>query len=255
MLLLTHPLSLLSLFSLLLVLVLVLAHAKFNLERPDHDALSIIQKDLGFNSQPNIQSPCHSPGVFCEWRISNDSYSLRVTRIFLNSHQLTGFLSPVIGRLSDLKELALQNNHLVDQIPHQIVDCRKLEILNLHNNQFSGHVPMALSSLVRLRILDLSYNKFSGNLDFLKYFPNLETLSLENNMFSGKVPASLRSFRNLRLFNVSGNSFIEGSALEMKQVEYSLAESIEETPIRNRYVLAENSASLIQVAPSPSPMN
>ncbi|KAH7856646.1 hypothetical protein Vadar_003876 [Vaccinium darrowii] len=232
--------------------ILLLAHAKLNLDRSDHDALSIIQGDLGFNGLPNIQSPCHSPGVFCEWRISNDSYSLRVTRIVLKSYQLTGFLSPVIGQLSEVKELSLPNNHLVDQIPHQIVDCRKLEILNLQNNQFSGEVPMEVSSLVRLRILDLSHNKFYGNLDFLKYFPNLEKLSLENNMFSGRVPASLRSFRNLRFFNVSGNSFLHGPVPMMKKVEYSSAELVEINPIPKRYLLAEKNSNT-SLAPTPSP--
>ncbi|KAI8529114.1 hypothetical protein RHMOL_Rhmol12G0201000 [Rhododendron molle] len=240
----TH-LSLLSLFSLLLLLFH--AHAKLNLDRSDHDALSVVRKDLGFDGQHgDAPSPCHSAGVFCEWRISNDSYSLRVTRIVLDSHRLTGFLSPGVGRLTELKELSLPNNHLVDQVPHQIVDCKKLEILNLQNNQFSGEVPTEVSSLVRLRILDLSFNKFSGNLNFLKYFPNLEKLSLENNMFSGKVPASLRSFRNLRFFNVSGNSFLGGPILEIKKVEYSSTELMEQP---KRYIFSENSA----LPPSPSP--
>ncbi|KAL7191816.1 hypothetical protein ACSBR2_023818 [Camellia fascicularis] len=234
-------LSLLSLFTLLL-----LARAKPNLHRSDHDALSIVHRELGIikSQRWDTDSPCTSAaGVFCERRIANHSYVLRITRIVLKSHQLVGILSPAIGELSELKEISLPNNHLVDQIPSQIVECRKLEILNLRNNRFSGKVPLEVSSLVRLRVLDLSSNKFSGNLNFLKYFPNLEKLYLENNLFSGKVPVSLRSFRNLRFFNISGNSFLEGPVPVMKRVEYSGAELTERTAIPKRYVLAENSTT------------
>lgn len=135
----------------------------------------------------------------------------------------------------------MSGNNIVDQIPAEIVDCRKLEILNLGNNKFSGEVPSNLSSLVRLRVLDLSSNKLSGNLNFLKYFPNLEKLSIANNLFAGKIPASIRSFRNLRLFNFSGNQFLEGSAVtHLKRVENSASN------IPKRYILAENSTSPVR---------
>lgn len=234
----TH-LSLLSLFTLIL-----LVQAKLNLDGSDLDSLLIVQRDLGMVNPQYSHTPCNSAGVFCERRISdNSSYVLRVTRIVLNSQQLAGFLSPAIGRLSELKELSLSDNHLVDQVPPQIVDCRKLEILDLRNNQFSGQVPLEVSSLIRLRVLDLSSNKFSGNLYFLKYFPNLEKLYLDNNMFSGKIPMSLRSFRNLRLFNISGNDFLEGPVPLMKRVEYSSAELTKKNTVPKRYILAEKNST------------
>lgn len=186
------------------------------------------------------------------------------------SQKLRGFLSPAIGKLSELKEISLPNNYLIDQIPPQIIDCRKLEVLNLQNNRFSGKVPSQLSSLVRLRVLDLSFNEFSGNLNFLKSFPNLEKLSLANNMFIGKVPASVRSFRNLRFLNISGNSFLEGPVPVMNQLEYSSAESKERNKIPKRYIFAESNStgrnqtsamapsanidSSLDQAPAPSPL-
>lgn len=177
-------------------------------------------------------------GVSCERRLSNNnSYELRVTRLVFKSQRLTGFLSPAIGRLSELKELSVPNNQLVDQVPSQIVDCRKLEILNLQGNQFSGEIPSELSSLIRLRVLDLASNRFSGDLGFLKYFPNLENLSLADNLFTGKIPPSIRSFRNLRFFNFSGNQFLEGSAPLMDRLSYSASD------VPKRYILAENSNS------------
>nr|XP_023902042.1 leucine-rich repeat receptor-like serine/threonine/tyrosine-protein kinase SOBIR1 isoform X1 [Quercus suber]XP_023902043.1 leucine-rich repeat receptor-like serine/threonine/tyrosine-protein kinase SOBIR1 isoform X2 [Quercus suber] len=254
----TH-LSLFTFFSFFLII-----QARLILNRSDLKALSIIQKDLGLNCQHyHSTKPCNSPGVICERRLSdNHTYELRVTRLVFKSQKLAGFLSPSIGRLSELKELSLSENQLVDQVPSQIVDCRKLEILSLQNNKFSGDIPSELSSLIRLRVLDLASNNFSGDLSFLKYFPNLENLSLADNLFTGKIPASIRSFRNLRFFNISGNEFIEGSMPMINRGEYS------ESDVPKRYILAESptkssnhstnaSASShkapISAAPAPSP--
>ncbi|XP_059641010.1 leucine-rich repeat receptor-like serine/threonine/tyrosine-protein kinase SOBIR1 [Cornus florida] len=240
-------------FSLLFLFTLtLLAHANLNLHSSDREALLIIQKDLRVNGQRSsmdTQSPCNSAGVFCERRISNNSYVLRIHRLVFKSKRLDGFLSPAIGRLSELKELSVSDNRIVDQIPPQIANCRKLEVLNLQKNQFSGDIPAEISSLIRLRVLDLSSNKFSGNLNFLKYFPNLEKLSLADNNFAGKVPISVRSFRNLRLFNISGNDFLDGSPV-MTRVEYS-----SQITIPKRYIFAETNLTkqnqTSAVAPSP----
>ncbi|KAF3436786.1 hypothetical protein FNV43_RR19539 [Rhamnella rubrinervis] len=158
---------------------------------------------LGFQKSTPPLHTCNFPGVFC---------------------------SPSL-------ESSLPNNNLMDQIPPQMVDCRKLEILNLGNNKFSGEVPSKLSSLIRLRVLDISSNKLSGNLSFLKHFPNLENLCIADNLFTGKIPASIRSFRNLRFLNFSGNQFLEGSVPSMKRLEYSSSD------VPKRYILAENSST------------
>ncbi|XP_059304044.1 leucine-rich repeat receptor-like serine/threonine/tyrosine-protein kinase SOBIR1 [Lycium ferocissimum] len=249
----TH-LSFLSFFTLIL-----LVHARLNLYSPDHSALLLVQKGLGIPAQRNaLENPCNSVTISCERRLTNNSYVLRVTRVVLKSYGLKGTLSPSIGRLSELKELSLQNNELFDIIPTQIVSCRKLEILNLQDNQFSGKVPSELSSLVRLRILDLGSNELSGNLNFLKYFPNLEKLSLADNMFTGKIPQSLKSFRNLRLLNISGNSFLEGPVPVVSQVEHLSADLNRKDYVPKRYILAENSRRsrhMPAMAPQPSSGN
>ncbi|KAJ6418165.1 hypothetical protein OIU84_001536 [Salix udensis] len=222
-----------------LLSLLLLADARLNLDCTDARAFSAIQKDLGIGSKRSSSStpppPCSTPGVFCERRLSpNSTYVLKITRLVIKSRRLTGFLSPAIGRLSELKELSLTNNQLVDQVPAQIVKCKKLEILELANNQLSGEIPSELSSLVRLRVLDLSNNELSGNLSFLRHFPNLERLSLANNLFTGKVPKSIRSFRNLQFFDFSGNNFLEGPVPVISRGESSRPQ------YPKRYILKEN---------------
>ncbi|XVF49733.1 hypothetical protein PTKIN_Ptkin04bG0037200 [Pterospermum kingtungense] len=237
-------LTLLSLF--------FISHARLTLDPSDLKALSTIAKDLGISSQRfQATNPCGSPGVFCERRLTqNNIYVLKVTRLVFKSKGIDGFLSPAIGKLSELKELSVPHNNIVDQIPPEIVDLKKLEVLDLQNNMFSGQVPSNLSSLIRLRVLDISSNKFTGDLSFLKYFPNLETLSLANNLFSGKIPSSIRSFRNLRFFDFSGNSFLEGSAPLMTKVDESAA-----SRYPKRYIFAEKkspNSTTSASAPSPS---
>uniref|UniRef100_A0A0V0I9K8 Putative ovule protein n=1 Tax=Solanum chacoense TaxID=4108 RepID=A0A0V0I9K8_SOLCH len=125
-------LSFLSFFT-----VILLVQAKLNLYSPDHSALLLVQKGLGIRAHRNaLENPCNSVGITCEKRLTNNSYVLRVTRVVFKSYGLKGTLSPAIRRLSELKELSLQNNKLFDRIPTEIVDSRKLEILNLQNNQF-----------------------------------------------------------------------------------------------------------------------
>ncbi|XP_057548803.1 leucine-rich repeat receptor-like serine/threonine/tyrosine-protein kinase SOBIR1 [Amaranthus tricolor] len=232
-------------FCLLFSFIFSITHAKLYLDDSDYKAFKIIQRDLGIDDHhPSFTStPCNSPAVSCERRVVNYTNVLKITRIVYNSKQLDGFISPEIGRLSELKELSLINNYLVDQIPEQIVNCKKLEVLKLKNNRFSGYVPSELSDLVRLRVLDLSMNKLSGDLSFLRYFPNLESLSLANNLFTEKVPAALKSFRNLQFFDISGNDYIQGPFPDLKGVEYISSSQVSRKSLISRRFIQEQNTS------------
>ncbi|GAA0149961.1 hypothetical protein LIER_09007 [Lithospermum erythrorhizon] len=225
---------------------LFVTESKNHLHPSDHAAISIIKKELGITSQLSSQNPCNTSEISCElfrWKNSNknnNSYVLKITRIVFKSQDLKGHLSPAIGRLSELKELSLPNNKLIDQIPSSISKCKKLHILDLKNNEFSSKVPFEISSLVHLKVLDLSSNKLSGDLSFLKYFPNLETLSLSDNLFSGKVPSAIKSFRKLTFLNLSENSLLQLTE-DVQIEEYS-------SKLPNRYVFAENSTQPNQIS-------
>ncbi|OVA20546.1 Protein kinase domain [Macleaya cordata] len=223
----------------------LLIQARLNLDRSDSDAVKLFKNDLGFNGQLDIQENlCNSAGIHCEIRItSGNSPILRVTRIVLDSKRLNGTLSPVIGRFSELKVLSLPNNDLVDQIPSEIVDCRKLQVLNLRNNRLSGKIPSEFSSLVSLRILDLSSNRFSGDLSFLKYLKNLENLSLSDNLFTGKVPAFLYTSRRLRFLNLSGNDYLQFPVQTTKNIINSRTELRTKNFLPRRYVFAEKASA------------
>ncbi|PWA35119.1 death-associated protein kinase 1, Leucine-rich repeat domain, L domain-like protein [Artemisia annua] len=230
----------------------LLVHAKINLDTSDHHALTTILQNLGVPSDILPENLCNMAGISCYRKVLNNSYTLKVTKIVFENRRLKGAISPMIGKLPELRELSLRNNFLVDHIPSQIAGCKKLEVLDLRGNKFSGEVPREISSLIRLRTLDISFNKFSGDLGFLRYFPNLEKLSLENNKFTGKVPVSIRSFRNLRFFNSSGNNLV-GPLPELNRLE-----SVNTKRLPKRYIFAEvtngtrNHSTVL--APAPAPM-
>ncbi|XP_010414068.1 PREDICTED: leucine-rich repeat receptor-like serine/threonine/tyrosine-protein kinase SOBIR1 [Camelina sativa] len=213
-----------------------------DIDSSDFKALQVIETELGVNGQrftSNDVNPCGRRGVSCERRRSaaTGEYVLRVTRLVYRSRSLTGAISPVIGRLSELKELTLSNNQLVNAVPVGILSCKQLEVLDLRNNRFSGQIPGNFSSLSRLRILDLSSNKFSGNLNFLKNLRNLENLSVANNLFSGKIPKPIVPFHTLRFFDFSGNRHLEGSVPVMSKIK------LQTTPRHTRHILAETPSS------------
>ncbi|KFK31173.1 hypothetical protein AALP_AA6G078500 [Arabis alpina] len=206
-----------------------------DIDSSDLKALRVIQTELGVNGHRVINNPCGLRGVLCERRFSTvtGDYVLRITKLVYRSRSLSGTISPMIGMLSELKELTLSNNQLVNSVPMDILNCKKLEVLDLGKNRFSGQVPGNFSSLARLRILDLSSNKFSGNLNFLKSLRKLENLSVANNLFSGKIPEPVVSFHNLRFFDFSGNRFLEGSVPVMSKIK------LQESPHQTRHILAE----------------
>ncbi|KAH0889348.1 hypothetical protein HID58_051777 [Brassica napus] len=119
-----------------------------DIDASDLKALQVIETELGVNSQRSLSSgvnPCGRGGVFCERRLSSSAtgeYVLRVTRLVYRSRTLSGTISPVIGKLSELKELILSNNKLVNGLPVDVLSCKKLEVLDVRNNKFSGPVPV-----------------------------------------------------------------------------------------------------------------
>ncbi|CAF1865755.1 unnamed protein product [Brassica oleracea var. botrytis] len=207
------------------------------IDSSDLKALQVIETELVVNSQRSPSSssvnPCGLRGVSCERRHSDATgeYVLRVTRLEYRSRYLAGTISPVIGMLSELKELTLSNNKLVGGLLLDVLNCKKLEVLDVRNNRLSGQIPGNFSGLINLRIINLSSNKFSGNLNFLKNLRSLESLSVANNLFSGKIPEPVVSFHNLWFFDFSENRLLEGPVPVMSKIKIS--------PYQTRHILAE----------------
>ncbi|KAG0627992.1 hypothetical protein M758_2G242300 [Ceratodon purpureus] len=108
----------------------------------------------------------------------------RVTSIDLSNKNLAGTLSPLLGKLSKLKQLNLSNNLFTGPIPTELPTA--LETLDLANNQLESLVPASFGDL-----------------------QNLTSLNVANNRLTGSIPVSFGSLKLLSTLNMSGNNLTE----------------------------------------------
>jgi len=162
------------------------------------------------NSWDFTVDPCHSTGsqflgILCDLPLDNSSS--RVTAIDLDGIGYEGFLTPVIGNLTELTILNLNNNKFRGPIPETIGNLRKLTRLTLSDNFFTGGIPQEMSELKRLEYLDLSVNRLSGTIPSnMTGLRSLTYLSLSNNNFSGRIQ-NLTGLWNLNTLDISYNQF------------------------------------------------
>ncbi|XP_074579711.1 receptor-like protein EIX2 [Curcuma longa] len=96
------------------------------------------------------------------------------TSLDFSGNNLTGEISPEIGRLIGLHNLNLSRNHLSGKIPQEIGEIALLESLDLSFNELSGTIPSSLADLNFLSYINLSYNNLMGR---IPSGPQLQTLN------------------------------------------------------------------------------
>lgn len=87
-------------------------------------------------------TPCSWFGVNC-----NGDHVFRLT---LHGNQLRGEIPRQLGDLQKLNVLYLYNNSLTGEIPPELGNLRDLSALSLKTNQLSGKIPTELSTLINL---------------------------------------------------------------------------------------------------------
>ena len=88
----------------------------------------------------------------------------RVTRLHVDSRQLTGTIPPELGSLSNLYSLGLESNGLTGEIPPELGSLSSLHSLGLGSNQLTGEIPPELGSLSSLHSLGLGSNQLTGEI-------------------------------------------------------------------------------------------
>lgn len=120
--------------------------------------------------------------------------------------KLGGKLSPLIGKLAELRALSLPYNDLSGVIPVEIWGLQKLEVLDLGGNLLTGKLPGLFTGLRRLRVLNLGSNRLYGEIPVsLSECGGLEVLNLAGNAVNGTVPGFLGSFPKLQGVYLSQN--------------------------------------------------
>ncbi|KAK8589489.1 hypothetical protein V6N12_023884 [Hibiscus sabdariffa] len=141
----------------------------------------------------------------------------------------------MLGNLTKLDSLDLQNNYLTGFIPPELTNLTQLTRLNLLQNMLKGSVPSSISRLKKLEFFDCDENKLGGILEMDSFLElkNLQYLFLSLNDFylvsrnnsnatspqlvdTGlrychlrEFPYFLRSQRRLEILDLSSNN-IEG---------------------------------------------
>ncbi|KAI7982829.1 putative LRR receptor-like serine/threonine-protein kinase [Camellia lanceoleosa] len=135
----------------------------------------------------NRGDPYHHEHDFCEpW--------LRQ----LLTMNLSGTLSPELGRLSYMQILDVMWNQISGSIPKEVGNIRSLKLLLLNGNQLTGPLPDEIGYLPNLDRIQIDQNQISGPIP--KSFANLNKtkhLLLDNNNLSGYLPPELANLPRL----------------------------------------------------------
>ncbi|CAN6694914.1 unnamed protein product [Malus baccata var. baccata] len=135
------------------------------------------------------------------WELKN------ILRLNLSSNSLVGPLED-IGKLKDVVDMDLSNNHFSGNIPGSIGGLQNMINLSLANNYLEGPIPSSFKTLLSLEFLDLSKNNLSGEIPkSLEALSHLKHLNLSFNKLQGEIPTG-GPFKNF-----SADSFVSNGAL------------------------------------------
>ncbi|TVU17327.1 hypothetical protein EJB05_33352, partial [Eragrostis curvula] len=146
----------------------------------------------------------HNP---CNWSMVHCCHHGRLVKLNLEQKNLSGRLSPAIGRLTTLRFLSLSQNAISGPIPETIGGMDMLQRLDLSNNRFNGSIPSTLGSLLHLQYLKLNNNSLSGPIpDSLTTARKIFRLDLSFNNLSGSRPMSFHA----SIVTLEGNPLLSG---------------------------------------------
>ncbi|KAK3439443.1 hypothetical protein EUGRSUZ_C04300 [Eucalyptus grandis] len=100
----------------------------------------------------------------------------------LSQNNLTGFIPPEVGHLSELRALNLSHNHLTGPIPETFSSLKNVESLDLSYNNLIGLIPPQLTELNFLSNFRVAHNNLSGRTpDRKSQFGTFSEASYEGN--------------------------------------------------------------------------
>ena len=141
-----------------------------------------------------------------EWHGVTTDADGSVTRLNLESNELSGPIPPDLAGLAKLQELQLYGNALSGPIPPELAGLAELQLLGLGRNALSGPIPPELGGLSNLRLLHLQSSALSGPIPpDLASLAELVSLALGSNALSGSIPRELGRLANLRELRLEGN--------------------------------------------------
>uniref|UniRef100_A0ACD6A2Z3 Uncharacterized protein n=1 Tax=Avena sativa TaxID=4498 RepID=A0ACD6A2Z3_AVESA len=141
---------------------------------------------------------CDWEGVTCRAKDPR-----RVVSFHLANRGLVGKISPWLGNLTFLRNLALPTNGLTGQIPWSLGSLRRLQTLYLSNNTLQGSIP-SLTNCSNLKVVWLNNNGLTGQVP-ADFPPNIQELQLSANSIGGTIPSSLANITTLKKISFASN--------------------------------------------------
>ncbi|XP_026460726.1 probable LRR receptor-like serine/threonine-protein kinase At1g06840 isoform X2 [Papaver somniferum] len=157
----------------------------------------------------NQTDPCTSnwTGVLCFNTFSPVDGYLHVRELQLMRMNLTGTLSPELGRFPYMEIMDFMWNNITGSIPKEIGNVKSLKLLLLNGNRLTGSLPEELGDLSNLDRIQIDENFISGPLP--KSFANLtktKHFHMNNNSISGSIPPELSRLTSLVHFLLDNNN-------------------------------------------------
>ncbi|KAG8471738.1 hypothetical protein CXB51_036300 [Gossypium anomalum] len=120
-----------------------------------------------------------------------------------------------MGKMSDLEELVMANNHFEGPIPMEFCKLnRSLQFLDLSANNISGSLPSCFSSSILSHVY-LSRNKLKGPITGFFNSSGLVTLDLSNNHLTGSIPNWIGTLFTLSYLLLNNNHFEGGIPIQL----------------------------------------
>lgn len=153
--------------------------------------------------------PCEWYGITCK----SEAWPRRITKIDLSGNDLTGPLPGELSRLTELRELRIDNSgpgvrfrKLTGNLPAVLGQLEHLEILLLGDNDFTGSIPLEYGELSNLREFSLANSNLTGPIpESFGKLQSLEQLDLSGNQLAGKIPEQLGTLTELTALDLSAN--------------------------------------------------
>ena len=143
-------------------------------------------KEYLLTTLPCFQLPPHSDSVK---KIAIDGVKLK-------------YLSPAIGKFTNLQKLNLHNNQL-RSVPKEICKCANLKYLKLQYN-FLTSLPAGIGNLLKLKIFYLHNNQLTSLPAGIGNLPSLRFLNLNDNQLTS-LPLEIKNLLSLKFLSVRNN--------------------------------------------------
>ena len=124
------------------------------------------------------------------------------------NNNLSGYLIPELGDLSELSFLEIQNSKISGSIPEELGKLQHVYYLNLSCNQLTGEIPTSIGQIKSLETLYLQQNQLSGEIpNSIWQMPSLKRIELQYNQLSGELPQNINDLKTLDYLDLSYNQF------------------------------------------------